>query len=120
MLVGVAIWLTTNSPSTLVDRGNEYLRRGEYKRAIQSYDEALRLDPAYRDAFNARGNATAVLILTEVAFSNRALAFETTGQYDRALQDYDEVMRLDPILAKAFEGRRTDLYKKRTENERSR
>src|SRR6266481_3230468 len=63
LLVGVAIWLTTNSPSTLVDRGNEYLRRGEYKRAIQSYDEALRLDPAYRDAFNARGNATAVLIL---------------------------------------------------------
>lgn len=36
---------------------------------------------------------------------NRGYAFEETGQYDRAIQDYDHVIRLKPNDAKAFYNR---------------
>ena len=36
------------------------------------------------------------------AFNNRGNAYKNKGQYDRAIQDYDEVIRLDPNQAVTF------------------
>lgn len=39
------------------DSGIAYRKKGNYDRAIQDYNEAIRLNPNYVDAFNDRGNA---------------------------------------------------------------
>ena len=69
-------------------RGNSYLRKGQTDRAIQDYDEAIRLKPNYTDAF-----------------TNRGIGYVRKNQDDRAIQDYDEAIRLDPNNATAFYNR---------------
>jgi lipoprotein NlpI len=73
---------------TFNNRGNAYQSKGEYQRAIQDYDEALRIDPD-----------------SALAFNNRASAFQHMGNYDRAIQDYDQAIRLDPSSALAYNNR---------------
>ncbi len=60
-------------------RGDAYAGLGQYARAIQDYDEAIRLDPNEEMNFDARGKA-----------------YDHLGQYTRAIQDYDEAIRLEP------------------------
>lgn len=81
-LSGTGLALTFNN------RGNAYQSKGEYQRAIQDYDEALRIDPD-----------------SALAFNNRGSAFQHMGDYDRALQDYDRAIRLDGSFALAYNNR---------------
>ena len=74
------------------NRGDAYIELGEYQRAIEDYDKALRLDP--RDV--------------EV-YSNRGLVYEQLGEHQRAIQDYGEAIRLDPQHAPAY-ARRAVAY----------
>ena len=39
------------------------------------------------------------------AFYNRGLAYKGKGQYDRAIQDYDQTIKLKPDNASAFNSR---------------
>lgn len=84
---------------------------GHYIQAIKEYSEAIRLDPEYVDAYNARGTAYDDLGLHEraiedyneairldpeyaMAYYNRGYAYYDLGQYDKANQDYNEAVRL--------------------------
>ena len=40
-----------------------------------------------------------------ITYSNRGLASYNLGQYERAIQDYDQAIRLDPQNALAYYGR---------------
>ena len=42
-----------------------------------------------------------------MAFNNRGLAYARNGQLDRAIEDLDQAIRLDPNLAEAFNNRGT-------------
>jgi tetratricopeptide (TPR) repeat protein len=68
-----------------LNRGNAYGGKREYDRAIQDYDQAIRLDPNNAQAFNNRGNA-----------------YADKREYDRAIRDYDQAIGLDPNNALAF------------------
>jgi tetratricopeptide (TPR) repeat protein len=74
-------------------RGNVHLGRRNYDRAIDDYNEAIRLDPTYA-----------------IGFNNRGLAHQRKGEIDRAIEDYDEAIRLNPRLAAAFFAR-ADAYR---------
>ena len=39
-----------------------------------------------------------------LAYGSRGLAYETKGDYDRAIADYSKAIELDPNLAPAKEG----------------
>jgi tetratricopeptide (TPR) repeat protein len=71
-------------------RGNVHLNQRNYDRAIDDYNEAIRLDPKYA-----------------IGFNNRGLAYQRSGQIDRAIKDYDEAIRLNPAYALAMANRAT-------------
>jgi len=60
----------------LVERGHSWLSKGEYDRALDAFDEALRLGPQ-----------------NGVAYGLRAVAYHEKGQTDRALIDLNEGLR---------------------------
>jgi tetratricopeptide (TPR) repeat protein len=76
--------------AALNSRGNVHLSQRSYDRAIDDYNEAIRLDPAYA-----------------IGFNNRGLAYQRKGQIDRAIDDYNEAIRLNPAYALAFANRAT-------------
>lgn len=88
-------YVETNLAILFNNRGNAYNDEGRYDRAIQDFDEAIRLNPQYAEAFNNRGGA-----------------YLGKGQYDRAIQDYDQAIRLNPQIAQAFYNRGLARQKK--------
>jgi lipoprotein NlpI len=103
-------------------RGNDYRTAGENDRAIESYSEAIRLNPSHSAAFNGRGAAyrskgdydRAIADYDEAlklnprnheAFNNRGNAYRIKENYDRAIQDYNEAIRLNPNYPLAFSNR---------------
>jgi len=77
-----------NLARAFFNRGRAWAEKGQYDRAIQDFDEAIRLDPNYPDAFN-----------------NRGVAWSGKGQVDRAIADFDQAIRLDPNYAIAIYNR---------------
>jgi lipoprotein NlpI len=98
----------------LNDRGAVYSDgKGDYDKAIQDYDQAIRLKPDYEGAYNNRGNAysrkgdyaRAIQDFDEVIrldpdddspYVGRAIAYENQGEHDRAIQEFDQAIRLNP------------------------
>jgi lipoprotein NlpI len=101
------------------DRGIAYARKGQYDRAIEDLDQAIRLNPNYAAAFNNRGSAysakgdldraiadyrEAIRLDPKIAaaFNNRGFAYSWKGDLDRAIADHSEAIRLNPKYALAF------------------
>jgi len=61
------------------NRGNGYAAKGDFDRAIEDYDDAIKHNPKMA-----------------VAFSNRGNAYKEKEQYERALADYDMAIELGP------------------------
>src|SRR6266436_1283099 len=112
-------------------RGNAHLNDRNYDRAIDDYNETIRLDPKYATGYYNRGlvylrkgrldsaieDFDAAIRLNPKytsAFINRALAYQEKAQWDfdaylaegvyedRAIQDLDEAIKLDRSNATAF------------------
>jgi tetratricopeptide (TPR) repeat protein len=103
------------------NRGNAYIAKGDFDRAIQDFDKSIRLDRTYTKPLNNRGVAymkrgehdLAIEAFDEAiklkpdygnAFANRAAAYLKKHDYARAAQDYAEAIRLDPHLAPVWHG----------------
>jgi tetratricopeptide (TPR) repeat protein len=91
-----AIRLKPDYAEAYGNRGIAYVKLGQYQRAIQDYDTAIRLKP---------DDAIAVAV-----YNNRGLAYAELGQYQRAIQDYDTAIRLKPDYAMAAYYNRGDAY----------
>jgi lipoprotein NlpI len=70
------------------NRGRAYSDRGDYDRAIADFNDALRIEPNYPDAFNGRG-----------------IAYVGKADYPRAVGDFDRAIGLDPNYAIAIYNR---------------
>ena len=70
------------------ERGLCLANKGAPEKAIADYDEAIRLDPKYADAFFNRGGV-----------------WYHKKEYDKAIADYDEAIRLDPANSGASNSR---------------
>ena len=70
------------------NRGNAYIKQADYDRAIQDFDQSLKIKPNYAKALN-----------------NRGVAYQKKGQHDRSLQDFNQAIKLDANYASAFANR---------------
>jgi len=82
-------------------RGNDYLRKGEYDRAIANYTKAIALDP--NDAY---------------AYNNRGLAYRKKGEHGRAIADHSKAIALDPNYFFAYYNR-GNAHKKKGDKEQA-
>jgi Lipoprotein NlpI, contains TPR repeats len=101
------------------NRGDAYTAKADYDRAVQDFDQSIKLNPTNAKPFNNSGVAylkkgeydLAIKNLDEAirlnpnyakAFVNRAETYQKKNEYDRAARDYDEAIRLDPNLKAAW------------------
>jgi tetratricopeptide (TPR) repeat protein len=71
-----------------ITRGIAYCHLGQYQRAIEDFNEAIRLKPDLDTAYN-----------------NRGVAYINLGQYQRAIEDFNEAIHLKPDNVEAYNGR---------------
>ncbi len=71
-------------------QGNKFLRKGNYEEAVWHYTEALRLDPSYASAYNARGWALYLMGRNAEALADaeRAVALAPTSAYHFGTQGH--------------------------------
>jgi len=67
------------------NKANEYFASGKYGKAIQEYDEAIKLNP-----------------YSAIYFSNRAFSYQKLEQFGAALTDASKAIELDKTYAKAY------------------
>jgi tetratricopeptide (TPR) repeat protein len=77
-----------NTPVAYNNRGVAYTETGKRELAIQDFNEAIALFPAYA-----------------IAYSNRGLAYENSGQNERAVADFDQPLKLNPKYSGAYNNR---------------
>src|SRR5437588_673168 len=100
-------------------RGIAFRQKGDNDHAIQDFDQAIRLNAKFIDAYANRGAAysaqgkqdkaiedfdQAIKLAPNdfQAFMNRGVAYAATGDQDRAIQDYDQAIFFNPRLAAAY------------------
>ena len=83
------------------NRGNVLTGKGEYDRAIEDYNQSIKLHPINPKAFN-----------------NRGVVYLKKGEYDRAIQDFSEAIKLDPGYASPF-ANRAETYQIKGEYQRA-
>uniref|UniRef100_A0A8C5U4H5 TOM34 protein n=1 Tax=Malurus cyaneus samueli TaxID=2593467 RepID=A0A8C5U4H5_9PASS len=69
---------------TLKEEGNELVKKGNHKKAVEKYSESLKLNKEC------------------ATYTNRALCYLTLKQYKEAAQDCTEALKLDPKNVKAL------------------
>ena len=71
--------------SKLIARGKEFSQKGDTAKALEAYDEAIRLDPK-----------------SAIAFEHRGELWSQKKEFGKAIKDFDEAIRLEPKLVLAF------------------
>ena len=110
-----AIALDPTSASAHLNRAVAYKHKGDVERALQDYSEAIRLAP--KDKFDVR--TIMAYASRGGVYANRGFQFQREGnpiraleEFDHAIQDYDQAIRLDPKGALAY-GERALAYETR-------
>lgn len=100
---------------------------GEYDRAIENFNKAIKLNPKFADPYNDRGlsyknkdfydlpikDYTKAIELAPdfaEAYNSRGNAYRNLGDYNQAIQDHTSAIRMNPDLAEAYNDRGI-LYK---------
>lgn len=115
----------TNSTTSVREKcreGDQYLRQQHYNQALQSYEEALRMDPLnfyawngkgtalynqgnYRKALEAYLRATEIDASSPVVWVSAGLVLVRMQRYQQALVHFERALSIDPYHVAAFNGK---------------
>jgi tetratricopeptide (TPR) repeat protein len=107
---------------TFKTRGTAYFRKHDYDRALQDYDQAIRIYPKYGEAFDARcwARATANKLPEALkdcqealrlrpnfapTMSTLGLVYFRLGRFDDAIKTYSAALQIEPKSASSLYGR---------------
>lgn len=127
VLIAMLLWFLAPNKDTAVAANNRavvYNKSGEYLKAIEASNQAIKLDPSLAVAYNNRAWSYLELgqyeqAITDsskaidldprlaLAYSNRGLAYIRLGHYEQAVADCTKAIDLDPRLALAYANRGT-------------
>jgi hypothetical protein len=89
-----AILATNHNYLAHANLGPFLVEEGKITEAIYHYDESIRINPDFADAYFNRGNA-----------------FSNLGQYQDAIEDYNKAIYLEPDFAETYNNRGVAYYK---------
>ncbi|KYC51614.1 tetratricopeptide repeat protein [Methanothrix soehngenii] len=69
---------------SLIEKGNNFFEEGDYNEAIKCYEKAHIIDKSLE------------------CYYNRGRAFIALSQYEKAIESFDEVIKIDPLVLDAF------------------
>jgi tetratricopeptide (TPR) repeat protein len=120
-------------PEDYFNRGADFYLRGKYELALEAYNKAIKLKPAFADAENSRGvvldklgryedalEAYNKAIESKPAFAegwyakvgfNRGVALDKLGRYEDALNAYEGAIKLQSDYAEAWNNKGVALAK---------
>jgi tetratricopeptide (TPR) repeat protein len=119
---------STDLALVLARRGSALEIKGETGKAIEDYNEAIRLKPDYGTAYIYRGLVVAKQheyrraiddfttaaardsSVAYLAWNDRANAYEAIGEYDQAIEDYGRAIQSNPSYASAYFNRAGVYY----------
>jgi len=105
-------WTETGSAKKYIKLGNDYLDQGKFEKAIESFENAIIIDPNNADAYNNLGwvynnelkkfamaikNYKKAIIINPNnvnAYSNLGIAYENAGNIDKALENHKKAASL--------------------------
>lgn len=119
-----------------VNIGAIYKIKGDFKKAVNFYVEAIKINPKNSFSYNNLGNLfkelkdykLAIRAYTDAikinqkdynAYNNLGILYETIGDLDKAIIAYKEVVRINPNHAKAINNIAVVLYKQKKYKESS-
>lgn len=84
------LWIATartspSSPNNHNNLGDVYFRRGDYKKAIEEFKQAIKIKPNYGDAYH-----------------NLANAYFKAGDAEMAIENYKKAISLNPALWQSY------------------
>jgi tetratricopeptide (TPR) repeat protein len=120
---------TTNKAQELFKKGNEQFDQSDYQGAVNSFTEAIKLNPKYANAYNDRGvtrfqladkqgaiedynQAIKINPNYADAYYNRGNSRSDLGDKEGAIRDYTQAIKINPNFAEAYGNRgiiRSDL-----------
>jgi tetratricopeptide (TPR) repeat protein len=78
---------SAQSSHVFFERGLQKLRAKFYKGAIEDFNQALSIDPKFKEAYSAKG-----------------FAYLQLGELQQALASYNQILQLDPNSSSAYSG----------------
>jgi tetratricopeptide (TPR) repeat protein/serine/threonine protein kinase len=131
-VVLVRPFFITSPAESYLGQGIAYYEAGNNVKALEAYNQSLKLDPQYAYAYKHRGivyekleeKTKALADYNQAlkldpqyinAYFRRGLFYQNTGDKIKALEDYDQVLQLDPEYIGAYLNRGF-LYQNMGEN----
>ena len=122
-------------PQGYISRGNAWMKKREFSRAVDDYTQAIKLDGKKAEVYNYRGFARAELSARNKlngmnlaiedytraisinqkyvdALINRSYAYYQTGDFTRVIEDCDRIIALEPANAVIWNRRGSAWYAK--------
>jgi tetratricopeptide (TPR) repeat protein len=111
-----------DNPKKWNDEGNKFLKEGNYSKAIECYEKAVKIDPNYKIALNNIGLALIYLSkynesleffdkTLEIdskdiyALMGKGLALSDLHKYKEALEYYEMALKIDPKNVNALDAK---------------